>query len=110
MKPCLAWRNLESIALKRDAKYLLRSIIAPSADIEPKTSIMPEMTKPLSRREIRNLVAYLMTLRKPVILHAVSIEPLASRTPSGGGRRAAGLRTLMIARGLTAHGSPQMSH
>jgi hypothetical protein len=85
MKPCLAWRNLESIALKRDAKYLLRSIIAPSADIEPKTSIMPEMTKPLSRREIRNLVAYLMTLRKPVILHAVSIEPLASRTPSGGG-------------------------
>lgn len=28
--------NLESIALKRDAKYLLRSIIAPSADIEPK--------------------------------------------------------------------------
>ena len=28
--------NLESIALKRDAKYLLRSIIAPIADIEPK--------------------------------------------------------------------------
>ena len=108
--------NLESIALKRDAKYLLRSIIAPSADIEPKfrsqtlildsgkivvglplrkddkvtvlanaqgkevvvqndeidealeqkTSIMPEMTKALSRRDIRNLVAYLMTLQKPV--------------------------------------------
>ena len=109
--------NLESIALKRDAKYLLRSIIAPSADIEPKfrsqtlildsgkvivglplrkddnvtvlvnaqgkevvvkndeideaieqkKSIMPEMTKALSRRDIRNLVAYLLTLRKPVI-------------------------------------------
>ena len=28
--------NLESIALKRDAKYPLRSIIAPSADIDPK--------------------------------------------------------------------------
>lgn len=28
--------NLESIALTRDAKYLLRSIIAPIADIEPK--------------------------------------------------------------------------
>lgn len=108
--------SLESIALKRDAKYLLRSIIAPSADIEPrfrsqtlildsgkvivglplrkddnvtvlanaqgkeivvkndeideaieqKKSIMPEMTKALSRRDIRNLVAYLLTLRKPV--------------------------------------------
>jgi len=108
--------NLESIALKRDVKYLLRSIIAPSADIEPKfrsqtlildsgkvivglplrkndkvtvlanaqgkevvikndeieeaieqkKSIMPEMTKALSRRDIRNLVAYLLTLRKPV--------------------------------------------
>lgn len=106
--------NLESIALKRDAKYLLRSIIAPSADIEPKyrtqtlimdsgkiviglllrkddnvtvladaqgkevvvkndeideaveqrTSIMPDMTKVLSRRDIRNLVSYLKTLRK----------------------------------------------
>lgn len=108
--------NLESIALKRDAKFLLRSIIAPSADIEPKyrsqilildsgkviqglplrkddqitvlanaqgkevvvkndeidealeqkTSIMPDMTKALSRREIRDLVAYLVTLKKPV--------------------------------------------
>lgn len=108
--------NLESIALKRNAKFLLRSIIAPSADIEPeyrsqilildsgkviqglplrkddhvtvlanaqgkevivkndeidealeqKTSIMPEMTKALSRREIRDLVAYLVTLKKPV--------------------------------------------
>lgn len=108
--------NLESIALKRDATHLLRSVIAPSADIEPryrsqtlildsgkviqglplrkndevtvlanaqgkevtvsndeidevleqKTSIMPEMTKALSRRDIRDLVAYLMTLRKPV--------------------------------------------
>ena len=105
--------NLESIALKRDARFLLRSIIAPSADIEPKyrsqtlildsgkvvvglplrkdnnvtvladaqgkevvvkndeidealeqkKSIMPEMTKALSRREIRDLVAYLLTLR-----------------------------------------------
>lgn len=108
--------NLESIAVKRDANYLLKSIIAPSADIEPKfrsqtlildsgkvivglplrkdddvtvlvnaqgkevvvkndeideaieqkKSIMPEMTKALSRRDIRNLVAYLLTLRKPV--------------------------------------------
>ena len=28
--------NLESIALKRDAKYLLRSSITPNADIEPR--------------------------------------------------------------------------
>lgn len=108
--------NLESIGLQRDRKHLLRAIISPSADIEPKyrtrtlvlnsgkviqglplrrtddvtvlanaqgkevevrnedidealqqkTSIMPEMTKALTRREIRNLVAWLATQRKPV--------------------------------------------
>ncbi len=34
---------------------------------EQKTSIMPEMVKTLTRREIRNLVAWLTTLRKPVL-------------------------------------------
>jgi hypothetical protein len=34
--------------------------------LEQKTSIMPETTKALSRRDIRNLVAYLLTLQKPV--------------------------------------------
>ncbi|MHC4876927.1 MAG: PVC-type heme-binding CxxCH protein [Planctomycetota bacterium] len=108
--------NLESIGLQRDRKHLLRAIISPSADIEPKyrtqtlvlasgkviqglplrrtddvtvlanaqgkevevrnedidealeqkTSIMPEMTKTLTRREIRNLVAWLTSQRKPV--------------------------------------------
>jgi quinoprotein glucose dehydrogenase len=108
--------NLESVGVKRDRKFLLRSIISPSADIdkkyrsqtlvlnsgkivqglplrrtekvtvlanaqgkevevpnseideafEQKTSIMPEMTKTLSRREIRDVVAWLATLRKPL--------------------------------------------
>ena len=107
--------DLEGIATKRDANYLLRSIIAPSADIdekyrtqvvflesgrivqgllrerteketilfdsqgkevritnaeieeiqEQKVSIMPEMSKVLTRREIRDLVAYLSTLQQP---------------------------------------------
>ncbi|HIE97902.1 MAG: c-type cytochrome [Fuerstiella sp.] len=106
--------NLDGVASRRDAKYLLRSIVAPSADIEEKyrtqsvvlssgkvvqgvllkkddslmtladaqgkgllidlddvdetfeqkISIMPEMTKTLSRREIRDLLAYLLTLKK----------------------------------------------
>jgi len=108
--------NLESVGLKRDRKFLLRSVILPSADIdekyrsqtlvlnsgkiiqglplrktdkvtvlanaqgkevevpngeideafEQKTSIMPEMTKTLTRREIRDIVAWLATQRKPV--------------------------------------------
>ncbi|QDU92669.1 PVC-type heme-binding CxxCH protein [Lignipirellula cremea] len=108
--------NLESIALQRDGAHLLRSIVAPSADIEPKyqsqtllllsgrvvqglllrkddkvtvladnqgkevvvpndqideslarkISIMPEIAKVLTPREIRNLVAYLQTLKKPL--------------------------------------------
>ncbi len=108
--------QLDGVATRRDAKYLLRSIIAPSADIddkyrsqvvvlstgrivqglllnkddtsitltdvqgreiqidlndideavEQKTSIMPEMTNTLSRREIRDLVAYLKTLHEAV--------------------------------------------
>lgn len=106
--------NLAGIAKKRDAAYLLRAIISPSADIDPKyrsqvvilesgktvtglpkqetkkelvlvdnagkeiridrdsiddisvqnISIMPEMKKELSRREIRDLVAFLKTLTK----------------------------------------------
>ncbi len=106
--------NLQSIGRTRDTKHLLRAIVAPSADIEPKyrtqtiildsgksisgvlvrkndsttvladnqgkeitinndeiddaveqnISIMPDMTKALSRREIRDLVAYLQSLRK----------------------------------------------
>lgn len=106
--------SLESIGKKRDRKHLLQSIIAPSAEIEPKyrsqtlvllsgkivqglplrrtekltiladaqgkeikvknddieeslqqqTSIMPEMGKALTRREIRDIVAWLATLRK----------------------------------------------
>jgi putative heme-binding domain-containing protein len=106
--------NLQSIGRTRDTKHLLRAIVAPSADIEPKyrtqtiildsgksisgvlvrrndsttvladnqgkeitinndeiddaveqnISIMPDMTKALSRREIRDLVAYLRSLRK----------------------------------------------
>ncbi|MFK8114270.1 MAG: PVC-type heme-binding CxxCH protein [Rubripirellula sp.] len=105
--------NLKGIAKKKDRGYLLRSIIAPSAEIDPKyqtqsflmfdgqvlqglvkeerdeetviidnsgkeirldndeiefvkkneVSIMPEMTKVLTRREIRDLVAYLASLK-----------------------------------------------
>lgn len=106
--------NLKDIGSKKDADYLLRSIVAPSADIDKKyrshavamisgktetgllleqsestmtlvnsqgqkniidkddieevfeqtTSIMPEMKKALSRREIRDLVAFLLTLKQ----------------------------------------------
>lgn len=106
--------NLKEIGSKKEADYLLRSIVAPSADIdkkyrtqvveltsgktaqgllleqnestmtlvdsqgkknvidkegiddvfEQKISIMPEMKKALSRREIRDLVAFLQTLKK----------------------------------------------
>ncbi|MGI9473668.1 MAG: DUF7133 domain-containing protein [Rubripirellula sp.] len=105
--------NLKEIAKKRDRDALLRSVIAPSKEIEPKyqtqsflmvtgevfqglvtketekttiivdnqgkeirlanddieivkkntVSIMPEMIEVLTRREIRDLVAYLSTLR-----------------------------------------------
>ena len=106
--------NLQEIGSKKQADYLLRSIVAPSADIDKKyrtqvveltsgktaqgllleqsestmtlvdsqgkktvidrndiddvfeqsISIMPEMKKALSRREIRDLVAFLQTLKK----------------------------------------------
>lgn len=107
--------NLKDIGSKKEADYLLRSIVAPSADIDKKyraqaveltsgktatgllleqdeltmtlvnsqgkkmiidkddiedvfeqtTSIMPEMKKVLTRREIRDLVAFLQTLKQP---------------------------------------------
>ncbi|MEZ6062645.1 MAG: c-type cytochrome [Planctomycetaceae bacterium] len=108
--------RLDDVALRRDAKYLLRSIVAPSADIDDKyrsqvvvmnsgkvvqglllkkddlsmtladaqgqeveialadveefvdrkVSIMPEMTETLSRRQIRDLLAFLLTLETEV--------------------------------------------
>ncbi|EAQ81803.1 PVC-type heme-binding CxxCH protein [Blastopirellula marina] len=104
---------LDGVAKRRDAEYLLRSIVAPSAEIEPKyrattvllvsgktvqgivtsedddelvlrdaqgkevvipqddvddlaeqrISLMPEMTKVLSRRQLRDVAAYLQSLK-----------------------------------------------
>ncbi|UUO07467.1 HEAT repeat domain-containing protein [Blastopirellula sp. J2-11] len=104
---------LDGVAKRRDAEYLLRSIVAPSAEIEPKyrattvllvsgktvqgivtsedddklvlrdaqgkevvipqddiddlaeqrISLMPEMTKVLSRRQLRDVAAYLQSLQ-----------------------------------------------
>jgi putative heme-binding domain-containing protein len=106
--------NLAGIASRKDREYLLRSIVEPSADIDPKyrtrmllletgqvvqgvvksesdekivltdaqgkdievdvesiedeaeqnVSIMPDMIKQLSKREIRDLVAYLASLKE----------------------------------------------
>ena len=67
---------VQGLPLRRTGKVTVlanaqgKEVEVPNSEIdeafEQKTSIMPEMTKTLSRREIRDVVAWLATLRKPL--------------------------------------------
>ena len=64
--------DLTTVGSRRDREYLLRSLLNPSADIDPdqlregqpaNLSVMPPMAGLLKPKEIRDLVAYLASLK-----------------------------------------------
>jgi mono/diheme cytochrome c family protein len=65
--------DLTGVGSRRDRQYLLRSMLNPSADIDPgqlregqpvNISVMPPMAGLLKPKEIRDLVAYLVSLKQ----------------------------------------------
>ena len=65
--------DLTGVGTRRDRQYLLRSMLNPSADIDPgqlregqpaNISVMPPMAGLLQPKEIRDLVAYLVSLKE----------------------------------------------
>ena len=65
--------DLTGVGSRRDREYLLRALLNPSADIDPAQlregqpadiSVMPPMAGLLKPREIRDLVAYLVSLKQ----------------------------------------------
>ena len=65
--------DLTGVGSRRDREYLLRSLFNPSADIDPaqlrdgqpaNVSVMPPMAGLLKPKEIRDLVAYLASLKE----------------------------------------------
>ena len=65
--------DLTTVGSRRDREYLLRSLLNPSADIDPNQlregqpanlSVMPPMAGLLKPKEIRDLVAYLASLKQ----------------------------------------------
>ena len=65
--------DLTGVGSRRDREYLLRSLLNPSADIDPaqlrdgqpaNVSVMPPMAGLLKPKEIRDLVAYLASLKE----------------------------------------------
>jgi quinoprotein glucose dehydrogenase len=60
--------NLAGIGGRQPSEYLLRALMAPSADLAPgyeaaTVSTMPPIAKTLAKREIRDLLAYLISLK-----------------------------------------------
>lgn len=94
--------ELSGAGLKGGRAYLLRSILDPTADIAsgfevydgdgkmlPTSAMTPALGMLLSGREIRDLIAYLDSLRRPaklvVLVHSAGYEHAVARAAEGGG-------------------------
>jgi hypothetical protein len=77
--------NLSGIGASHPVDYLVESVVEPGKVVAPgygTVSAMPEMTQYLSPRQVRDVVAYLTTLRDPSQLHDHSAKASAHESDS----------------------------